>query len=321
VSGVTGSNLKKRIQAILTGRLARDLNLAKKLALAALGMTALMIPIAIGFMSAPHMRAQSPLATPKFEAASIKSCPAFRKGTVPGWSSVTELHSQCTSVQRLIQQAYGLFANGHWNPGSSLTVTGGPAWITSDFYEVKAKAASPQNSAMMNGPMLQALLANRFKLRVHSETREVPVYALTVAEGGPKLQAFQGSCTPRDFDHPPSDADCGTARGYGNGFYMKAATIADLCTGFSVLLDRHVLDETKTAGRFNMHVDFSVEDRGLLNRPRPLPAVSDPTAPALPPVPFEAAKTAMNKLGLNLEPANGPGEFLVIDHIERPPGN
>lgn len=326
VSGVTGSNLKKRIQAILAGRVAPDLNLAKKLALIAAGIAALAAPIVVG-IGAPAGRAQSQsslsqsAATPKFEMASIKPCPAFRKGTLSGWSPGRELHSECTTAQRLIQQAYGLFANAHWNVGSSLAVTGGPAWTRSDLYEIDAKAEDPQSRATLNGPMLQALLEDRFKLRFHRENREVPVYALTVAEGGPKLQPFQGSCTPRDFDKPPSRADCGTAQGWGNGFNMKAATMADLCAGFSVLLDRHVTDETGIAGRFNMHLDLSSEDRGLLNRPRSLPAVSDPTTSAPPPVPFSGVKVAMKKLGLNLSPAKRPGEFLVIDHVERPSEN
>jgi uncharacterized protein (TIGR03435 family) len=317
---VTGSNLKKRIQAILTGRIARDLTFAKKLALAAAAIVALMIPITVGIIGAPAGRAQSQLAAPKFEVAFVKSCDGFRKGAVPNYSPERSLQTQCTTVERLIQQAYGLFANGHWNPGSWLTVSGGPAWTRSDFYEIEAKAARPKNRAILNGPMLQALLEDRFKLRVHRETREVPVYALTVAEGGPKLEPFQGSCTPRDFDKPPSDADCGTVRGYGNGFHMKAASLADLCAGFSVLLDRPVIDKTGLAGRFNMRVDLPGEDHGLLNRPRSLPAVSNPTAPPPPAVPFDAVKAAMKKLGLNLDPTKGPGEFLVIDHVEKPSG-
>ncbi len=321
VSGVTGSNLKKRIHAILTGRIAPDLTFAKKLTLATAAITALGVPILLGVISAPRVRAQSHFSAPKFETVSIKSCDAFRKGTFPMYSPGTSIQTQCTTVQRLIQQAYGLFADGHWNPGSSLTVTGGPAWTTSDLYEIDAKVADPQSRAMMNGPMLQALLEDRFKLSVHRETREVPVYALTVAQGGPKLEPFQGSCTPRDFDKPPSDTDCGTAGGYGNGFNLRAATIPDLCTDFATLLERPVIDETGIAGRFNMRVDLSAEDPGLLNRSRSLPAVADPTSPSPPPVLFSAAQTAMQKLGLNLEPAKGPGEFLVIDHIQKPSEN
>src|SRR5205823_2518442 len=133
--------------------------------------------IVVGSISAPRMLAQSaaPADTPKFEAASIKPCQAFRKNTPESWSPGM-LRSECTTVRRLIQQAYGLFATGHMNPGSSLTVTGGPAWTTSDLYEIDAKAEAPQSHAMMNGPMLQALLEDRFKLKLHRETREVPVY-------------------------------------------------------------------------------------------------------------------------------------------------
>ncbi len=321
VSGVTGSNLKKRIQAILTARVARDLNVAKKLALLAGGVAALGLPIAVGVIGVPRILAQSQLATPKFEVASIKTCNAFRKAGIQDWSTRTMFQSQCTTVQRFIEQAYGLFVDGRWNIGSYLTVSGGPAWTKSALYEIGAKADPPQSRSMMNGPMLQALLETRFKLKVHRESREVPIYALTIAESGPKLQPFQGSCTPRDLDKRPSDADCGTARGYGNGFHLQAATVADLCAGFSLFLDRSVIDETGLAGRFNFQVDLPPEDRGLLNRPRSVPALSDPTEPAPPPLPFDAVKSAMEKLGLDLKPAMGRGEFIVIDHIERPSGS
>ena len=319
VSGVTGSNLKNRIQAILTGRAATDLTSAKKLILAAVGIAALGMPILMGSVSGPRLRAQSVTSagTPAFEAVSIKACETFRRNTPGSWSPGS-LRSECTSVQRLIEQAYGLFATGHVNPGSSLTVTGGPAWTASDLYEIDAKAQGQQSRATMNGPMMQRLLEDRFKLKVHRETREVPVYTLTVAQGGAKLDQFQGTCISRDFDDPPSEADCGTARGYRNGFRLRAATMADLCAGLLVLLDRPVLDETGLAGRFNLPVDLSSEDPALLNRPRPLPALSDPMAATPPPVSFNATKQAMKQLGLNLEAANGPGEFIVIDQVERP---
>jgi bla regulator protein BlaR1 len=320
-SGVTGSNLDKRIQTILTGRLALDLNLAKKLVLTAAAVATLMIPVAVGIISAPAGRAQSRRATPKFEAASIKSCDTFRRSPAPIWASGTLLQTQCTTVQRLIQQAYGLFAEGRLNLGSSLTVTGGPTWTKSNFYEVEAKAAQPEHRAVMNGPMLQAVLEDRFKLKAHRETREVPVYALTVAQGGPKLHPFGGSCTPLAFDKTPSDSDCATARGYGNEFHLKAATMADLCAGFLVMLDRPVIDQTGITGRFNLSLELSGENRKVLDRPRSLPALSDPTLAPPPPVSFAAMKEAVRKLGLNLEPTKGPREFLVIDSVERPSHN
>ena len=317
VSGVTGANLKKRIHAILTGRVAADLNFAKKLALAAAAIATVASPILAGIMSSPGISARSRPAAPRFETASIKSCSTFSRSAYRDLPPGT-FNSGCTTVQRLVQQAYGLFADGQMNPGSSLTVVGGQAWTTSDLYEIDAKAEGPQGHSMMNGPMLQALLEDRFKLKVHRDTRNVPVYALTVADGGLKLEPFQGSCTPRDFDKPPSEADCVTSRLWSDEVDMKAATLADLCAGLSVFLDRHVVDETGITRRFNITLKLPPEDHELLTRPRSLPATSDPTVPAPPPVPFNGVKMSMKTLGLNLEPTDGTSEFILIDHIERP---
>jgi hypothetical protein len=184
VAGVTGPSLKKRIEAILSGRITQDLTFAKRFALTAAAIAALGVPVAVGIAN-----------TATFEEASINACRAFRKAAVKQRPGV--FHSQCTTAQRLIQQAYGLFADGHWNPGSSLNVTGGPAWVSSDLYEIRADASNSQGRAMMNGPMLQRLLIDRFKLRFHRETKPVPAYALTIAAGGPYLQHFRGTCIPR----------------------------------------------------------------------------------------------------------------------------
>ena len=317
VSGVTGANLKKRIHAILTGRIAADLNFAKKLALATAAIATVASPIAVGIMSSHGISAQSRAAAPRFEKASIKLCSTFSRSAYRDLPPGT-FNSGCTTVHRLVQQAYGLFADGQMNPGSFLTVVGGQDWTTSDLYQIDAKAEGPQGHSMMNGPMLQALLEDRFKLKVHRDTRKVPVYALTVAEGGLKLEPFQGSCTPRDFDKPPSEADCVTSRLWSDEVDMKAATLADLCAALSVFLDRHVVDETGITDRFNITLKLPPEDHELLTRPRSLPATSDPTAPAPPSIPFNDVKMSMKTLGLNLEPTEETSEFILIDHIEKP---
>jgi uncharacterized protein (TIGR03435 family) len=91
-----------------------------------------------------------------------------------------------------------------------LQLEGGPAWIGSDRYQINAKSETPAGKDLMNGPMLQALLEDRFQLRIHRETSEVPIYALTVAKGGLKLQPMDGgSCTPVDLTQwsvPPACA-------------------------------------------------------------------------------------------------------------------
>jgi uncharacterized protein (TIGR03435 family) len=293
----------------------RDLTLPKKLALVAVGIAAFGAPIAIGIGGAPGI-------TPKFEAVSIGPCEAFSKRPVP--DSPGRLQPGCTTVERLIQQAYGVFANGHGNPLSSVTVAGGPAWIRSGFYKIEAKAAGRPSHATMNGPMLQALLEDRFKLKIHRETREVPVYTLTVAKGGPRLQPFQGSCVPWNFDDPPDHPAAPTVRCprgdlRSNGLDLDAATMADLRYFLLVTLNRPVIDKTGMAGRFNFHLDLPTEALGFFRGAHGLPAESDPRTPPPDASLISAIMIAVKKLGLNLEPTTGPGEFIVIDRIERPP--
>jgi len=314
VSGVTGSNLKKRIQAILAGRTGRDLNFAKKLALTVAGIGALGAPILLGVAGAP----------PKFEAVSIKPCEAFSQRPVP--DSPGRLQPGCTTVERLIQQAYGVFANGRANRLSSVTVTDGPAWTRSEFYEIEAKAAGRQSQATMNGPMLEALLEERFKLKIHRETREVPVYRVTRSKGAIPLQPFQGTCVPWDFDNPPRhpappSRQCETGHLTSNGLALEAATMTDLCYFFLVTLDRPIFDETGITGRFNFYLELPAADLGFFHRAHGSPARRDPATAPTDPTVISAIKMAVQKLGLNLEPSKGPGEFVAIDHVERPSGS
>jgi bla regulator protein blaR1 len=205
VSGVTGSNLKGRIEQIMKNRMAVRLNFAKKLALAVAGTAALAIPVVVGALNVPAIGAQSSQSAPrpKFEVASIKRCNAAdlgsqemargggRGGGVLGDPGM--FRTPCVTVRALIEGAYVRYADGQGQPLSMLKkqpLQGGPDWIDSDRYTVDAKPETPQTRAMMGGPMLQALLEGRFKLTIHRATKEVPVYALVVAKGSPKLQAI-----------------------------------------------------------------------------------------------------------------------------------
>ena len=146
--------------------------------------------------------------TPRFRGGIDQAMQARRCERAQNWGenlSPGRLRLGCSvsTVKGLVQMAYVLFANGHVNPPwtGSVPVNGGPAWINSDRYEIDAKAESPQSQGMMHGPMLQTLLEDRFKLKVHRETGEVPVYELTVAKGGIKMQHLkERSCTPVDFE-------------------------------------------------------------------------------------------------------------------------
>jgi uncharacterized protein (TIGR03435 family) len=332
VSGVTGSDLKKRIEAIMTNRMVHRLNFARKVALAVAGVAAVAVPIVVGVMNAPRIRAQSAAPpTAKFEVASIKPCKdssmdGGRKGGRggSGGPSPGRLALPCRSTIDLIRTAYVQFANGKRNLGGRhILIEGGPSWINSERFQIDATAEGAPGQEVIRGPMLQALLEDRFKLKIRRETREVPVYALTVAKGGPKnLQAAkEGGCIPVDFDHPPPPPEpgkptpwfCGLFGRRPDGVEIHSTTMSNLSEQFSALLDRDVVNKTGIEGLFDIHIELSPEDLS--------PAPSDPAVPGNPDDESGLIFAAVRKLGLKLESGKGPGQFLVIDHVDRPTEN
>jgi uncharacterized protein (TIGR03435 family) len=225
----------------------------------------------------------------------------------------------------LIKGAYVLFANGHVNPRSRVPIEGGPAWINSVRYQINAKADSAKGQGMMRGPMLQTLLEDQFKLKIHRETREVQAYALTVAKGGLKLHPFkEGSCIPRDFTRffeqfppqplpelPAGQKYCAHEVTEQNGIVtMKAIgmSIDDLIKSLPKL-GRPVVNRTGIAGLFDFHLEFAPDE---------LTGVGATPAESAGPSIFTALE---RQLGLKPELAKAPGDFLVIDHVERPSAN
>jgi uncharacterized protein (TIGR03435 family) len=173
--------------------------------------------------------------------------------------------------------------------------------------------------------MMQALLADRFHLTAHRETRNLPVYTLNVAKSGLKLQPLkEGSCVAFNPGAPivPPTPDqlpaCGIAR-----FWISIPTVrmqggkvnmAELARSFSNLLGVTVIDRTGFTGTFDVHLEFGFDDalEGLPH-PGPMPP-ADNGAPSI----FSAIQ---EQLGLKLESGKGPVEVLVIDHVERPAQN
>ncbi|MGA3242935.1 MAG: TIGR03435 family protein [Bryobacteraceae bacterium] len=281
-------------------------------------------------MTGPAIRAQSAAAaTLKFEVASVKPCKTEdgggggRMGGGGGSPSPGRLHLTCRTVMDLVRMAFLQYADGKSTPpGRHVPVSGGPAWIDSDRYDIDATAEGAPGQAMMSGPMIQALLEDRFKLKIHRETREVPVYAMTVSKGGARLQVGQpGKCFTWNPGHPvppsqrpPGLSPCGVfaPSPAKDGSYMYGTTLANFCVQLSLVLDRDVIDKTAIAGVFDIHVEAPPADD---------PA-GDATYPASPTDALGSAIfDAVQKLGLKLEPAKGSGELLVIDRVEKPSGN
>ncbi len=279
---------------------------------------------------------------PKFEVASIRPCgkdtgPGKQKGAGPSRTSVSpgRLNTGCDILANaevgppvgLIQRAYGRLGIGHVVPlGSALAVSGGPAWIYSDRYSINAKAEGNASEALMEGPMLQALFEDRFKLKLHRASKDIPVYALTVAKGGPKLLPFkEGSCIPVDFTKPPipppplgqtnCNAIVGGRRGPNTKLEAQAITLDYFSKLLSLVLDRPVIDRTSISGKFDFHLSYLVDQTtpGALFPELGQPSDDSPAASIF--------TVLQEQLGLKLEPTKGSREYLVIDHVERPTEN
>jgi uncharacterized protein (TIGR03435 family) len=265
---------------------------------------------------------------PKFEVASIKPCkagiPDGRSGGGP--SSPGRLNIECQPLRGLIQMAYDRFATDKGRWGQLLPIDGAPPWINSDRFTIEAKAGDakaggPPSEGTVWGPMLRALLEDRFKVKVHRESREVPVYELVTARGGVKLEPFkEGTCAPHDFTRfpPPDDPNwCRVYRGRKGpnvSWFAQGASLAEFCILLSSELDRPVIDKTGIAGRFGFSLEYA-PDPTSLHDVRDTAALDDPAA-------APSIFTALGEqLGLRLVSAKGPGEFLVIDHVERPSEN
>jgi uncharacterized protein (TIGR03435 family) len=192
----------------------------------------------------------APSQTPRFEIASVKPCagdptPGARGGSSRGEDSPGRLTLNCATVKGLIQGAYVLFADGRLHPAARVPITGGPAWIESETYEINASAGAAQTQAMMRGPMMQQLLEERFNLIIRREIREIPAYALVVAKGGVKLEPFrEGTCNPIDFTSFPPVVPENPCRSLASEVgpnvmvEAQATTIEDFCRFFLGRLDR-----------------------------------------------------------------------------------
>jgi uncharacterized protein (TIGR03435 family) len=269
-------------------------------------------------------------AEPRFEVASVKQNTSSRNLMMvrPHGGGLT---TENAPLRLLMQNAYGVQA---------FQISGGPSWIQSEGYNIEAKGDGKASHAQIL-LMLRSLLEDRFQLKIHREIRELPVYALTVAKSGPKLQqAKDTSCIPLDAnaDLPPPRAapsqpvpgfPCGRVgvMGESSGVRIQGDEVAmpEFIRILSMVLGRPVIDRTGFTGTFDLRLDFT-PDEAVAGLPRSAGprGTSDPDSapgavdPGSPPPIFAAIQ---EKLGLKLESVKGPVEVLVIDHVERPSQN
>jgi len=265
------------------------------------------------------------VATPTFDVTSVKLCdggkqaPSGNRSAEP--PSPDTLTLACYPLRVLVARAYVRAANGvvQGSP-PRIPVQGGPSWLDRDRYQISAKTQGAPGFAMMNGPMLQALLEDRFQLKLHRETREVPVYKLVARDGAARLRrSMNGSCVPLDYSLPtPWPQFCGVPKAADDpneGFDLIGATLPELCNFLAGMqgsaLDREVIDGTGIAGQFDIHFPGKATFQAA--------ATDDPSNPraAL----LGVIQAALAKAGLTLVAARGPGQIIVIDQVERPRAN
>ena len=323
VSGVTGSDLKKRIEAIMKGHIAVRLSWAQKMALAGVGMAVLAAPIVVGVM-----HAQTPVQGGlKFEVASVRPTGEDAAGSatkMPRGAGKSDSGPRFEEPHRrinleninlfgLIVQAYGIRGCRPRGEGDCPLLSGGPDWMRKDGFTVLAKipedAPDQTLTQLYNGHapevqlMLQALLEERFALKVHRITKEMQVYALTIGKNGPKLKKSDGSKS-----RPPMFRG---SEGPGGikmiQLIVENGSMQDVVDLYAKFLDRPAVDRTGLKDRYEFTMDYEA------NADAPGPFM-ELTGPGL----FRAFE---EQLGLKWVATKGPVEILVIDHAERPTAN
>jgi uncharacterized protein (TIGR03435 family) len=231
-----------------------------------------------------------------FEVASVKSNTSMDSGTSINRALGGEFSATNVTLKMLITFAYDVRPH---------QLSGGPGWMDSDRYDILARpsaedaAAEPKSYSFTEGDQdrlhqrVQALLADRFKLVVHRETREMPVLALVVAKGGPHLQEPKGA-------GPSIQGRMGQLTCKKVSMKMFSERL------LSQRMGRNVVDQTGLAGDFDFEIKY-VEDRGAA-------ATADVSGPDF--------LTAMQEqLGLKLESQKGPVQIVIIDHVEKASAN
>lgn len=284
----------------------------------------------LAVISSAALFGQASAARPAFEVASIKpSAPAgIRQIRVGLHMDGSQVSGASLSVQNLIRIAFRV---------KNYQISG-PDWMASERFDISAKlpAGAPEREVP---EMLQTMLEDRFQMKMHRESKELPVYGLVMGKGGVKMQESpEDSGQQKQSDQGRSGvnvAASGQAGGvtinYGNGAYftfaddrleghkLSVAAMADVLTRFT---DRPVVNMTDLQGNYDFVLELSHEDfRAMMIRSAIAAGVQlSPRAMQL----ADAASgdslfAAVEKLGLKLEARKAPVEVLVIDHIEKTP--
>jgi uncharacterized protein (TIGR03435 family) len=263
------------------------------------------LPVLFSFIPLQTMMAQTPKpdaptekeapmaadATPSFLVAAIRPSDPNDPRAVYGWtfeSQGRQILCKQATVMDIVSVIYGVQAR---------QIVGGPEWLRKDRYDISGVPDLPgePNVDQFRG-MYKKLLAERFHLVLHREMREMPIYAITVAKGGPHLKAAG----------PDEELNTGNS-GDGSQRTLKFTNMpmAEFAHNLDIYEDRPVVDQTGLPGRYDFTLSWTYD-------------VSTASSPDAPPSLFTAIK---EQLGLRMDAVKGQAEVLVIDHVERPSEN
>lgn len=315
-SGVTGADLNKRIMRILAGYSVRQIGWSRKLLLASAGAVVLFLPTCFGLLHTTRTWAQTVTMPsrelPGFEVATVK--PSMPDGTMV----MTKLTPDGVQIKNAPLIFILHLAAGFLNATDD-QIIGVPSWVKTEKYDIDAKVGESdipkldKLSRVERNEMMLSLLADRFGLAVHWETRELPEYDLVVASGGSKLsEAKPGDTYPNGLKDDQGQTTPGMVRVGLGTMDCQAIPIANLLEILSELSGRTVVDKTGLTGKYDIKLRWR-PDGSSAN-----PDAGGGSAEESEPNFFAAIG---EQLGLRLVPAKGPVRVLVVDHIEKPSPN
>ena len=344
VSGITGAGLKKRVVQIMAGRIGLKLDMGRKLLLLAAGLVAMVVPMVVGQVRAVHPL-YAPSTAPSqvttlltFDVASVRPTRETEPSSnVPlGPGNVFSPSHGILSAKNSTLLTYLVFAYKLADYQQQAIESTAPDWVVHDRYTIEARTEKVDASKDDLRLMMRSLLADRFKLAVHYEQRQVRVFALMMekaGELGPKLQPHPAgaTCSDPSLKSTTSDGDpvelplqpkkggfpavCNGILGLPasaqdrysfGGANVSMGLIANALSSWGNL-GRPVVDQTGLAGTYDFVLEYTPD-------PPPSYAAVDSGGPS-----FQVA--LKQQLGLKLEAQRAPVEFLVLDHVERPDAN
>jgi uncharacterized protein (TIGR03435 family) len=286
----------------MTGHTARMQSFSRRPLLPIAISIILATPIALAQSTAtPDTAATQPHTAPlpEFTVAAIKlnKAGAGVNGVMSSYSfTPSGLNVTNMTLQSLIRQAYGIEDN---------QIAGAPPWLTSDRYDIEAKVDASDTPALktlnheQRNQMLQPLIEDRFKLKFHYETRELPIYTLVVIKTGSKMKEIQPTISPEGVKNP------GGASWGNNQIKSTGIAIDQFAHILTQTLERTVVNKTGLTGNYDFTLKWTPDDSR---------SQTDTSGPSI----FTAVQ---EQLGLKLEAGKGPIQVLVIDHVERPSEN